>query len=89
MTDKICPNCYIKNEKDGNFCQECGSPLELSDYIESKKLDKTFTQKVKSIFGNNHVDEINNEIEEFINLSFNLKDYDDDLSDLITLKGTV
>lgn len=86
MTNKFCPNCNLKNEKDDNFCQECGSSLDLSDYIESKKLDKTFTEKVKSFFGNNHIDEINNEIEEFINLSFDLKDYYYDLSNLTTLK---
>ena len=85
MTYRSCPNCNLKNEKDDIFCQECGSPLELSDYIESKKLDKTFTEKVRSFFGNKHIDDLNNEIEEFINLSFDLKDYYEDLSKLTTL----
>lgn len=66
MTEKFCPNCNFKNGNEDKFCQECGSPLDLSDYIESKKLDKTFTQKVKSFFGNKRIDEINNETEEFI-----------------------
>ena len=42
MTEKFCPNCNFKNGNEDKFCQECGSPLDLSDYIESKKLDKTF-----------------------------------------------
>ncbi len=86
MSEKFCPNCNFENGSDDNFCQECGSPLDLLDYIESKKLDKTFTQKVKSFFGNKRIDEINNEIEEFINLSYDLKDYYSDLTKLASLK---
>ena len=86
MSEKFCPNCNFKNEKDDNFCLECGSHLDLSDYIESKKLDKTFTQKVKSFFGIKRIDKINNEIEEFINLSYDLKDYYSDLIKLTSLK---
>ena len=86
MTEKFCPNCNFKNGNEDNFCQECGSPLDLSDYIESKKLDKTFTQKVKSFFGNKRIDEINNDTEEFINLSYELKDYYSDLTKLTSLK---
>lgn len=86
MSEKFCPNCNFKNGNDDNFCQECGSPLNLSEYIESKKIDKTFTQKVKSFFGNKRIDEINKEIEEFINLSNDLKDYNDDRTNLTSLK---
>ncbi|MDO5824340.1 zinc ribbon domain-containing protein [Methanobrevibacter sp.] len=73
MSEKFCPNCNFENGNDDNFCQECGSHLDLADYIESKKLDKTFTQKVKSFFGNKHIDKLNNEIEEFIKFSYDLK----------------
>ena len=86
MTEKFCPNCNFKNGNEDDFCQKCGSPLDLSDYIESKKLDKSFTQKVKSFFGNKRIDEINNEIKEFINLSYDFKDYYSDLSKLTSLK---
>ena len=86
MSEKFCPNCNFKNGNEDKFCQECGSTLDLTDYIESKKLDKTFAQKVKSFFGNKRIDEINKEIDEFINLSYDLKDYYDDLTNLTSLK---
>ena len=86
MSEKYCPNCNMKNEADNTFCQECGSILDLSEYIESKKHNKNFTEKVKSFFGNKRIDEINKEIEEFINFSLKFKDYYNDLSDLNSLK---
>ena len=57
MSEKYCPNCNMKNEADNTFCQECGSILDLSEYIESKKHNKNFTEKVKSFFGNKRIDE--------------------------------
>lgn len=49
MSKKVCPNCFFKNEDDNEFCQECESSLDLDDYIESKKFNKTFFNKLKSI----------------------------------------
>ena len=82
MSEKFCPNCNFKNDEDSEFCIECGSPLDIEKYIESKKLDKNFKDKVKSIFGNKRIDEINEEIEDFIKFSQNFNDYYNDLSDL-------
>lgn len=84
MSDKICPNCYLKNESDSTYCNECGSLLDLSEYIESKKIEKNFMDKFKSVFGGKRVDNINSEIEKFIKLSLNFSDYD---KDLIKLKS--
>lgn len=79
MGSKYCPNCYLKNESDSTYCNECGSLLDLSEYIESKKLEKNIMDKFKSVFGSNRVENINSEIEKFIKLSLNFSDYDDDL----------
>ncbi|WP_296862207.1 UvrD-helicase domain-containing protein [uncultured Methanobrevibacter sp.] len=79
MPSKICPNCYFKNESDSIYCNECGSILDLSKYIESKQLEKNFLDKFKSAFGNKRIDEINSEIDSFIRLSLNFSNYDEDL----------
>lgn len=79
MTERFCFDCNFKNKSNDNFCQECGAPLDFSDYIESKKISKTFIDKVKSFFGNKHIDEINSEIEDLINLSIIFTDFEEDL----------
>lgn len=73
MSLKECYNCKSKNEAEDEFCKDCGSPLDLSKYIKSKKLHKNIPEKIKSLFGNKRIDKINDEIEEFIHyfLSFN------------------
>ena len=86
MSKKSCPNCNFKNEEGDEFCQECGSSLDLEAYIDSKKIDKSFTDKVKSFFGNKRINKINDEIEDFIRFSQNFNDFYDDLSDLSSFK---
>ena len=83
MSEKICPNCFFKNEQDNDFCIECGSSLDLDEYIESKKFNKRLLNKIKSlIYGKDKTNEINHEIEDFIILSQNFKDYENDLIEL-------
>lgn len=82
MSEKLCPNCYFQNESDSTFCEDCGAPLDLDSYIESKKINKNLVEKVKSLFGNKRVDDINLEIEKFIKLSLDFNNYDEDLLDL-------
>ena len=83
MSEKICPNCYFKNDGDSEFCQECDSALDLKEYIESKKFDTTDFNKLKAIvYGEEKTNEINHEIEEFIILSQNFHDYEIDLINL-------
>ena len=82
MSERFCFNCNFKCQSDDTFCQECGAPLDLSDYINSKKVSKNIKDKIKSIFGNNRIDEINSEIEEFINLSITFNDFEDNLKSL-------
>ena len=83
MSEKICPNCYFKNEENNDFCQECESILDLKEYIESKKFDKTDFNKLKSIvYGKEKTNEINQEIEEFIIFSQKFHDYENDLINL-------
>ena len=83
MSEKICPNCFFKNEQDNDFCIECGSSLDLDEYIESKKFNKRLLNKIKSlIYGKDKTNEINHEIEEFIILSQNFNDYENDLVEL-------
>ena len=48
MVDKSCFNCYAINESENELCPECGSPLELSEYINSKKVDKSILDKIRS-----------------------------------------
>lgn len=79
MPTKICPNCYFKNEFDSIYCNECGSKLDLSEYIESKKIKKSFVDMFKSVFGNKRIDKINSEIGSFIRFSLNFSNYDEDL----------
>ena len=79
MSTKLCPNCYFKNKSDSIYCNECGSKLDLSEYIESKMIKKNFVDKFKSVFGNKRVDEINSEIDSFIRFSLNFSNYDEDL----------
>lgn len=83
---KTCPNCFFKNEHDDNFCQECGNALDIEQYIESKKWDKNFSDKVKSFFGSKRIDGINKDIEDFIYFSQEFIDYDEDLSNLRVFK---
>ena len=72
MSEKICPNCFFKNEQDNDFCIECGSSLDLDEYIESKKFNKRLLNKIKSlIYGKDKTNEINHEIEDFNILSQN------------------
>lgn len=83
MSEKICPNCFFKNGKDNNFCEECGSSLNLDEYIESKKFNKSFFNKLKSfVLGKQKTKNINHEIEEFIILSQSFCDYENDLINL-------
>ena len=84
MDEKSCFNCYTKNESENEFCQECGSPLKLSDYINSKKVDKSILDKIKSLFGKRtiKIKDINRDIENFITTSVIIKDYKEDLTDL-------
>ncbi|WP_405267805.1 UvrD-helicase domain-containing protein [Methanobrevibacter sp.] len=82
MSNRICPNCYFKNESSSSFCQECGASLILSNYINSKKVDKNFMDKFKSIFGKRRIDNINSEIDEFIHLAYDLHSFDEDLISL-------
>ena len=85
MSEKVCPNCFFKNNQENDFCKECDSPLDLEQYIESKKFNKTFFNKLKSIvYGKVKTNEINQEIEEFIILSQNFQNYE---NDLISLKS--
>ena len=87
MSEKICPNCFFKNRQDNDFCQECVSSLDLDEYIKSKKYDKTFFNKLKSIvFGKEKTNEINHEIEELIILSQSFQDYENDLIKLKSCK---
>ncbi len=87
MSKKICPNCFLKNEPDNDFCIECGSSLDLDEYIESKKFNKRFLNKIKAlVYGKNKTNEINHEIEEFIILSQNFNDYENDLVELKSAK---
>ena len=88
MTEKSCFNCYVINEPEDEFCQECGSPLELSDYINSKKVDKNIIDKIKSFFGKKtiNINDINRDIENFIKTSIIIADYNKDLTNLKSSK---
>lgn len=83
MFEKICPNCSFKQEQEDEFCQKCGSPLDLNEYIKSKKLDKNIPEKIRSFFGNRRIDKINDEIEEFIYFSLSFNNFMDDFGKLI------
>lgn len=84
MSEKSCFNCYCKNESEDEFCQECGSPLELSDYINSKKVDKSILDKIRSFFGKKtiNIKDINRDIENFIKTSIIIGQYNKDLTNL-------
>lgn len=75
MTEKICYCCDLKNDVESEFCIKCGAPLELSQYIEFKKLNKNIPEKLKSLFGNRRIDNINKEIEKFIRFSLTYDDF--------------
>lgn len=83
MSEKICPNCSFRYKQEDEFCQKCGSPLDLSEYIKSKKLDKNIPEKIRSLFGNRRIDKINDEIEEFIHYSLSFNNFMDDFGMLI------
>ena len=88
MSEKSCFNCYYKNESGDEFCQECGSPLELSDYINSKKVDKSILDKIRSFFGKKtiNIKDINRDIEHFIKTSIIIGQYNEDLTNLKSSK---
>ena len=87
MTEKSCFNCYSKNESENEFCQECGSPLDLYEYINSKKVDKSILDKIRSLFGKKiNIDDINKDIENFIKTSIIIADYSEDLTNLKSSK---
>lgn len=86
MSKRLCFNCNFESDTEDNFCQECGAPLDLQKYIESKIIDKSFSDKVKSFFGNKHIDDINREIEEFIVFSAKFSDYENDVINLKSFK---
>lgn len=88
MSEKSCFNCYYKNESGDEFCQECGSPLELSDYINSKKVDKSILDKIRSFFGKKtiNIKDINRDIENFIKTSIIIGQYNEDLTNLKSSK---
>lgn len=88
MSEKSCFNCYYKNESENEFCQECGSPLELSDYINSKKVDKSILDKIRSLFGKKtiNINDINRDIENFIRTSIIIGEYNEDLTNLKSSK---
>lgn len=88
MSEKSCFNCYCKNESENEFCQECGSPLELSDYINSKKVDKSILDKIRSFFGKKtiNINDINRDIENFIRTSIIIGEYNEDLTNLKSSK---
>lgn len=88
MSEKSCFNCYYKNESENEFCQECGSPLDLSDYINSKKVDKSILDKIRSLFGKKtiNINDINRDIENFIRTSIIIGDYNEDLTNLKSSK---
>ena len=87
MTVKVCYNCYNENESEMEFCSECGSPLDLSKYIDSKKVNKNIIDKIKSFFGKKfYIKEINNDIEQFIRTSIIIGDYNEDLNNLKSSK---
>ena len=85
MSEKICYACDFNNDE-ATFCEQCGAPLDLSEYIQSKKLDKNIPEKIKSLFGRREIDRINDEIEEFINYFLGLKSVMDDFGLLIAGK---
>jgi len=83
MSEKICPNCYFKNETANNYCQECGSPLDLDEYIETKNFKNGILSKLKSLFyGSEKTKDINEEIAAFIRYSLKFHDYENDLINL-------
>ncbi|MDO5860749.1 UvrD-helicase domain-containing protein, partial [Methanobrevibacter sp.] len=88
MSEKSCFNCYYKNESENEFCQECGSPLDLSDYINSKKVDKSILDKIRSLFGKKtiNINDINRDIENFIRTSIIIEEYNEDLKNLKSSK---
>lgn len=88
MSEKSCFNCYYKNESENEFCQECGSPLDLSDYINSKKVDKSILDKIRSLFGKKtiNINDINRDIENFIRSSIIIREYNEDLKNLKSSK---
>ena len=88
MSENLCFNCYYKNESENEFCQECGSPLELSEYINSKKVDKSILDKIRSLFGKKtiNINDINRDIENFIKTSIIIADYSEDLTNLKSSK---
>ena len=80
---KICPCCKTRNKDNVEFCVKCKNPLDLTDYIESKKLDLKFGSKLKSSFGmESKEDKVNLEIEKFIKLYQKFIGFDKDLNDL-------
>lgn len=88
MSEKSCFNCYYKNESENEFCQECGSPLDLSDYINSKKVYKSILDKIRSLFGKKtiNINDINRDIENFIRFSIIIREYNEDLKNLKSSK---
>lgn len=88
MSGKSCFNCYAVNESNCEFCKECGSPLELLEYVDSKKVDKSILDKIRSFFGKKTIDinNINRDIENFIRTSIIIMDYNKDLADLKSSK---
>ena len=80
---KTCPCCKTENKDNVQFCIKCKNPLDLTDYIESKKLDLKFGSKLKSSIGmESKEDKVNFEIEKFIKLYQKFIGFDKDLNDL-------
>ena len=84
--EKFCPNCNFKNEHEDNFVKSVVPLWICQNILNQRSQIKLSPIKSSHFFGNKRIDEINKEIEEFINLSYDLRDYYDDLTKLTSLK---
>ena len=78
---KICPNCRKENDNNSINCVKCQNPLDITDFIKTKKFKKDSFSNMANIIGNDKENEINQEIIDFIYLYQEFADYDKELGD--------
>ena len=83
---KICPNCRKENDNNSINCVKCQNPLDITDFIKTKKFKKDSFSNMANIIGNDKENEINQEIIDFIYLYQEFADYDKELKSLKSSK---